>query len=301
MKDLVTKIEFFSNLDEKVVKRIADACIMRQYPKNETIVRQGEMGRGVYVISRGRVRVEREQTAKKVQVAELGPEQCFGEMSLLDSEPGSATVTANEDTECLLLTRDRFVKLMNKYPEIPIRTARVLAERLRVAHEKLTPASAATPPGAAVGKSAAVPATGTNGQPPSVPKPDADSSPAADGTKAKIQKSLINTFSALYTVKAMTRFSVAVLGCPVRGVAQGAVDAWTVGDVKVYIFPTGRPARLDIQAEHPATFSLHVFAPHNDEAVRFAPVAIQPGQNARLTIASGTIRLEQGGTSFTHS
>src|SRR5712671_4018355 len=143
MKELISKIDFFSGLDEKILRKLSDACIMRQFTKNETIVRQGEMGLGLYLIAKGRVKVDREQGGVRIQVAELGPEQFFGEMSLLDNKPRSATVTGIEDTECLLLTRDSFVRLMNKYPEIPIRMAKVLAERLREANEKIV---AAGPP-----------------------------------------------------------------------------------------------------------------------------------------------------------
>src|SRR2546428_7149326 len=156
MKDLISKIDFFSGLDEKILKKLADACIMRQFTKNETIVRQGEMGLGLYVIAKGRVKVEREQGGQRLLLNELGPEQFFGEMALLDNKPRSATVTGLEDSECVLLTRDSFVRLMNKYPEIPIRMARVLADRLRVANEKLAagPAPAAA---AAAGAPAAAP------------------------------------------------------------------------------------------------------------------------------------------------
>src|SRR5882724_2694924 len=226
MKELISKIDFFSGLDEKILRKLSDACIMRQFTKNETIVRQGEMGLGLYLIAKGRVKVDREQGGVRIQVAELGPEQFFGEMSLLDNKPRSATVTGIEDSECVLLTRDSFVRLMNKFPEIPIRMARVLADRLRVANEKLvagpapavaaalpaTPVSGApTPapaaPAAAVGSTPA--ATSTNGAAPGAPE--------ADGTKAQIHKKVLETFESLYTLKALSRFSVAVLGCPVEG------------------------------------------------------------------------------------
>src|SRR5713226_2346739 len=187
MKDLISKIDFFSGLDEKILRKLSDACIMRQFTKNETIVRQGEMGLGLYLIAKGRVKVDREQGGVRIQVAELGPEQFFGEMSLLDNKPRSATVTGIEDSECVLLTRDSFVKLMNKYPEIPIRMARVLADRLRVANEKLAagpaPAAAAAPatpvagaptpapaaPAAALGSA---PAAASNGATPGAPESD---------------------------------------------------------------------------------------------------------------------------------
>src|ERR1700694_5618922 len=143
MNELIKKIDFFSGLDDKILNKISDACIARQFTKGETIVRQGEMGLGLYIIARGRVKVDAEQGGARTQVAELGPEQFFGDMALLDNKPRSATVTGIEDAECLLLTRDSFVRLMNKYPEIPIRLAKALAERLREANEKIV---AAGPP-----------------------------------------------------------------------------------------------------------------------------------------------------------
>src|ERR1700674_1380898 len=148
MNDLIKKIDFFSGLDDKILKKISDACIVRQFTRNETIVRQGEMGLGLYVIARGHVKVDREEKGVRTQVAELGPEQFFGEMSLLDNKPRSATVTGIEDAECLLLTRDSFVKLMNKYPDIPIRMAKVLAERLREANAKIVADTPPQPPSA---------------------------------------------------------------------------------------------------------------------------------------------------------
>jgi len=289
MKELITKIDFFSGLDERILKRIADACIMRQYTKNETIVRQGEMGLGVYVISRGHVRVDRDQGGKKTQLAELGPEQSFGEMSLLDNKPRSATVTATEDTECLLLTRDSFVKLMNKYPEIPIRMARVLAERLRVANEKLSAAPAAAPadPGPAPVQSATgAAAPSNNGSAP-------PASAAEEGTKKRIEKALIEAFSSLYTMKAMTRFSVAVLGCPVQGLTEQAADWWRVGDVKVYLFPAGEPALLRIQASAPGEFSLRVFHAGAETPVQYLGVAIRPEDDVTLRIGPRAVSLQR--------
>src|SRR5580692_4297298 len=203
MNELITKIDFFSGLDEKILKKISDACIVRQFTRNETIVRQGEMGLGLYVIARGHVKVDREEKGIRTQVAELGPEQFFGEMSLLDNKPRSATVTGIEDSECLLLTRDSFVKLMNKYPEIPIRMARVLAERLRVANEKL---AAAPPPAPVAAPASVTAATPVAAAPAAVPDASAPAAingalpvaPADQGTKAQIRNKLVQTFQSLY-------------------------------------------------------------------------------------------------------
>jgi CRP-like cAMP-binding protein len=296
MNDLITKIDFFSGLDDKILKKISDACIVRQFTRNETIVRQGEMGLGLYIIAHGRVKVDREEKGVRIQVAELGPEQFFGEMSLLDNKPRSATVTGIEDSECLLLTRDSFVKLMNKYPEIPIRMARVLAERLRVANEKL----AAGPPPPAAATAPAVTADAITPAAPTVAGPVASANGAApvaagpEGAKQQIRNKLLETFQSLYTLKALSRFSVAVLGCPVEGTAANTVDQIRVGDVKALIFPAGEPVEMHIAATEPGWFTLDVFTPSSHEPYHFGPVEVDPRDNVFLTLLPEGVTLSHG-------
>ncbi len=302
MNELIRKIDFFSGLDDKILNKISDACIARQFTRNETIVRQREMGLGLYIIARGRVKVDREQGGVRTQVAELGPEQFFGDMALLDNKPRSATVTGIEDAECLLLTRDSFVRLMNKYPEIPIRMAKVLAERLREANAKIVanppapaavivekvvvvePASAAVPPPV----TGPIPTPVANGASPVAPPP-------ADGTKAQIHRQLLETFQSLYMLKALSRFSVAVLGCPVEGTAANVVDQFRVGDVKALFFAAGEPVELNIAAQEPGWFTLDVFTPASEAPYHFGPLAVDPSDPVRMTLASGAITLRRTG------
>jgi CRP-like cAMP-binding protein len=79
IRNLLEKIDFFAGLDEKILKQGSQAVISRQYDANETIVKQGEMGLGLYIIIRGRVKVEKEMMEMRIQVAELGAEQFFAE------------------------------------------------------------------------------------------------------------------------------------------------------------------------------------------------------------------------------
>ena len=297
MKDLISKIDFFSGLDEKILRKLTDACIMRQFTKNETIVRQGEMGLGLYLIAKGRVKVDREQGGVRMQVAELGPEQFFGEMSLLDNKPRSATVTGIEDSECVLLTRDSFVKLMNKYPEIPIRMARVLADRLRVANEKLAAGPAPAAAGAPTAPAQAAPAAAPGSAPAAAAASNgaAPGAPEADGTKAQIHKKMLETFQNLYTIKALSRFSVAVLGCPVEGTASNLVDQIRVGDVKALFFPSNEPVDMRIAAQERGWFTLDVFTPESAEPRRFGPVAVAPADSIQMTLLSGQVALRHGG------
>ncbi len=301
MNELIKKIDFFSGLDDKILNKISDACIARQFTRNETIVRQGEMGLGLYIIARGRVKVDREQGGVRTQVAELGPEQFFGDMALLDNKPRSATVTGIEDAECLLLTRDSFVRLMNKYPEIPIRMAKVLAERLREANAKIV-ANPAAPAAVVVEKvvvvepaSAAVPPPVAGPIPTPVANGASSAAPPPDSTKAQIHRQLLETFQSLYMLKALSRFSVAVLGCPVEGTASNVVEQFRVGDVKALFFIAGEPVEMNIAAREPGWFTLDVFTPSSEAPHHFGPLAINPSDPVRMTLASGEITLRRSG------
>ena len=294
----ITKIELFSRLDPKIQKKLSDACIMRPFTKNETIVRQGEMGLGLYLIAKGSVRVENEKGGQRKLLRDrMGPGEVFGEMSLLDNKPRSATVTALEDTECVLLTRDSIMKLMNKYPEIPIGMARVLAERVRRTNEELAATAPAAPPPAPDGTitAHAPPATAAPAAAPVAAATEkvaiVPSAPAADGLKTKIHRKLLETFQSLYTIKALSRFSVAVLGCPVEGTASNTVDQIRIGDVKALLFPADEPVDMQIAALAPGWFTLDVFTPSRAAPDRFGPLAVDPSDSVHLTLRSGKVRL----------
>lgn len=294
MRELIEKIEFFSGLDDKILNKVADAAILRQYARDEIIVRQGETGLGMYIISRGRVKVEREEQGAHIQVAELGPGESFAEMAILDNKPRSAHVIALEDTECVLLTRDTFVKLMKKHPEIPIRAAGVLADRLREANKKLAaapkvpapPATSAAPSGEAPLPVVPVPSTG-DGAAPAAPA-------AAEGTKARIQDALLGFFRVLYTMKAFTRFSVAVLGCPVEGFAPNLIKEIRVGDVKALVLPADERVELRIAARERGSFTLHLFVPARGEPIRFGPVQVRPEDHIQLLLNPPSVALRHG-------
>jgi len=242
---------------------------------------------------RGSVRVVRQSGDTDKEVARLGPEQVFAEMSILDDKPRSANVITAEDSECLLLTRDSFVKLMKKNPEISIRVARVLADRLRDANEKLassapapTPASPPPPPASAA--EAAVAGSAAMGVPVAVPSSNG-------GTKSGIQNSLLSFFENLYTMKAFTRFSVAVLGCPVEGVADNIHEQIRVGEVKAIILPAGEPVDMRIVASEPGQFTLHLFTPGSASPRRWGPAAISPSDDVRLSLLEDAAQLSAGG------
>lgn len=263
--ELIRKIDFFEPLDPKIINKIADVCIAREYAAGDYIVKQGESGLGLFFITSGRVKVEIERNGTKSVVAQLNAEDFLGELSIIDNKPRSANVICLEDTRCLLLTRDSFTKLMNKYPEIAVQMAKSLAGRIRATNDRMgQPFSqvAASAESAATSSSAATTAAPvapvTSGTAP--PAPAQDSS-----TKGKIRDSLVSAFSMLYTMKALTRFSVALVGCPVQLSAEGPgspVIHDSVDDVKVAVFPASRSQVLEIRAWADGAFSATVLQPN---------------------------------------
>ena len=109
------------------------------YLAGEPIVTEGETGDRLCIVYRGEVLV---QKGGRV-LARLGTGDFFGEMALFDDEPRSATVTALDEVEVLVLQRDRFHSLVQQRPSILMQLCTTLVRRLRRAEQE---ALAAAPP-----------------------------------------------------------------------------------------------------------------------------------------------------------
>lgn len=82
------------------------------------IIRQGEAGRGLFVVLSGEVAVTRQQGTKTLPLATLRPGDIIGEIALIRDEPASATVTSTQPTTVLFLARDTVQKIVAGVPEI---------------------------------------------------------------------------------------------------------------------------------------------------------------------------------------
>jgi CRP-like cAMP-binding protein len=282
LAEAIGRTEFFAGIDRKLLKKVAESAIVCDYEKGEVIVREGEMGLGMYVILKGRVEVSKDKSGSRISLAELGADQFFAEMSLIDDKPRSATITTLEQTECLLFTRDSFVTLMGKNPQLAIRLARCLAERLRTT-DSLSNSRPDAPP-SPVETTEPVPAANSSNSNGTASHNGSGSAIPSDSRKAMVQQKLLSAFEWLYTAKAFTRFSVAMLGCPVEGSAANLVEEIRIDDIKVLIFPADEPVEMNIQAYGTGTFGLHVFTPETSAPIRFDPVAIQPGDRFRFSL-----------------
>ena len=285
--ELIRKLDFFQPLDQKIIKKIAKMCIVREFAAGDYIVKQGESGLGLYFITRGRAKVEINRNGTRVVVAELQGGDFLGELSMIDDKARSADVVCTEDTNCMLLTRDSFTKLINKYPQIAIQMAKSLVGRIRSTNERVGTPSLPSAPAQPAAASAATP----SGADP-VAEHDAASSNGSlwsqynpvdiyTSTKGKTRDFLVDTFNSLSVLKMMTRFSAAIVGCPVTVQPQGrhgeVLQANLCG-VKLALLPSSHSQVLEIRAFSDGAFSATVFRPSQQGCSAKARVARFQGQ-----------------------
>lgn len=276
---MIEKMEFFSGFDGKLLDKVSRTGYVRRYRQGEAIVRAGEVGLGMYGILAGKVKVEREVDGVPRQVAELGAQQFFAEIAIIDDKPRSATVIATEETECLLLPRDSFLSLAIKHPELTLRLAKVLAQRLRATQAELAQRQHATPE--APGAESAGLYDGSM---------DAGANGFAAG-KRRVQQSLLDTFQQMYLMRAMLRFSVAVVGCPVEVISANMIAREVVGEIKVLLLPSAGSVALEVAAVDRGDFTLHVVTPGKAGPLRFGPIPIQRGDRFRFWMKGGSMAL----------
>lgn len=82
------------------------------------VIREGQAGQGLYVVLRGEVIVSKDDGTGSQELARLGPAEAFGEISLLNDEPTTATVTASSPSTLLFLGKDYFQRLVAAVPEV---------------------------------------------------------------------------------------------------------------------------------------------------------------------------------------
>lgn len=101
------------------------------FKKGGMILEEGTSGSDAYIIESGKVRVFRSKSGKDVELAVLGENQIFGEMSMIDDRPRSASVAALEDTSVMVIGPERFNELFYSDPAILQVFLKNIFERLR--------------------------------------------------------------------------------------------------------------------------------------------------------------------------
>ena len=138
-EDMLEKVPIFAGLDRKHVKQLSRIMVPRTFKTGDVIIKEGDQGAGVFVVTSGKVEVVRGAEGGRLQVLNtLGPGDFFGEMALFEGFPRSATVRCLEDTECLAMTRWDFRAELTSHAEIALAVLEAVVRRLRQADARLS-------------------------------------------------------------------------------------------------------------------------------------------------------------------
>jgi CRP-like cAMP-binding protein len=137
----VRGVPIFAELRDDFLVRLASVMDELSFPANHNIVTQGQEGRSLYIVVYGRVRVHLgdtpDSTLRDRDLTQLKEGACFGEMSLFDAEPRSASVTTLEPCICLMLTQMQLYDAIDETPGIAINIIRMLSRRVRELNQKM--------------------------------------------------------------------------------------------------------------------------------------------------------------------
>jgi CRP/FNR family transcriptional regulator, cyclic AMP receptor protein len=137
LRDVLSRIPAFRDLDARSLAELRSLARLRTFAPQEVIFRQGDSGDGLFVIATGFLKVTFSgPTGTSTTLSVMGPNEMFGELSLLDGGPRSATVTAVTRSELLAIDREPFLKLFRSRPGVAIALVELVARRLRRLSER---------------------------------------------------------------------------------------------------------------------------------------------------------------------
>ncbi|MEY2463805.1 MAG: family transcriptional regulator, cyclic receptor protein [Acidimicrobiaceae bacterium] len=125
--DHLAQVPLFAACSRKELQTIAKASDEVTVPSDKVLVEQGTSGRECFVIVDGTASVKRNGR----RVATLGPGSYFGELSLLDKGPRTATVTAETPLTVLVLGPREFSSVLDAVPGLSHKLLTTLATRVR--------------------------------------------------------------------------------------------------------------------------------------------------------------------------
>ncbi|PSL05371.1 transcriptional regulator [Haloactinopolyspora alba] len=136
--DVLRSAPLFRELDDEAAAALRASMTEVHLGRGETLFREGDEGDRVYVVTDGKIKLVRTASdGRENLLALLGPGQMFGELSLFDPGPRSATVTAVTDTTLWSLSHPDLLPWLTGRPEVSRGLLLQLASRLRRSNDTL--------------------------------------------------------------------------------------------------------------------------------------------------------------------
>jgi len=136
--DLILRVPLFAQLTKEQADSLAHSVVKKRFKRGDNILEQGKNSNALFIILNGRARVVmKDHKEREVILATLREGDCIGEMSLIDSQAHSATVSAEIVTDVLVLERECFMRCLQENSSTAMAVMRGLVQRLRSADRKI--------------------------------------------------------------------------------------------------------------------------------------------------------------------
>jgi len=138
--ELLARVPLFSALNHSEIKKLADVVILKKYGKGEAIVLEDDASaNSMFVIVKGKIRISVTGfEGREAILAIMGPGDYFGEMSVIDGAPRSASVYAVAPAELMLLRREDLLQQLESNPKLALSMLIEFSRRLRMADSRIT-------------------------------------------------------------------------------------------------------------------------------------------------------------------
>ncbi len=132
------KAPLFSPLDDQEAETLISTMSASRLERGDVLFHEGDQGDRLYVIAEGKIKLGRTSTdGRENLLAILGPGEMFGELSLFDPGPRTATATAVAETQLVSMGQDQLRDVLHQRPNVALTMLTALARRLRKTNDVL--------------------------------------------------------------------------------------------------------------------------------------------------------------------
>jgi CRP/FNR family transcriptional regulator, cyclic AMP receptor protein len=131
---MLRNVSLFAQINDDELNALASDLLPQSVRKNQVLFQQGSTTSSLYIVRTGSIRVTAfGRNHETTYVGVYGPEQCFGEFSLLDGLPRSGEAVALANSELLILNRPAFFRFLEHHPSVAVKLLVAVSRRMRFA------------------------------------------------------------------------------------------------------------------------------------------------------------------------
>lgn len=135
-ESIVRKAPIFQGLDEAAANTLRASMSPVKLRKGQSLFKEGDDGDILYIVTSGKIKLgTKSQDGRENLLMILGPGEMFGDLSLFDAGPRTATATAVTESKLLLLGQEKVIPWIKEHPEVSLHLLARLASRLRRTNE----------------------------------------------------------------------------------------------------------------------------------------------------------------------